>query len=178
MDVSLHRHIFSNLNSYNKLNSKSIKLDLKLDLVLGFKICQILIPHHFTTMQMKITLSKTAYNSKCFVLLFVASTDLRAANYIGHGKQCDREGYFISRKVVVLIAAVYVCSLVVTGLLVFYFVPRSSSSKLQASDTNLTSSFRVRPQVTLPQQKTPSSNRLPTHIIPSHYRSEAIFLCF
>jgi hypothetical protein len=117
-------------------------------------------------------------NSKCLVLFFTATTDLRAANCIGHGKQCSREGYFISHKAVVLIAVVYVCSLVVTGLLVFYFVPRSSSSELQASDTNLTRSIRVRPQVTLPQQKTPSSNRLPTHIIPTHYRLDVILLCF
>jgi hypothetical protein len=77
-----------------------------------------------------------------------------------------------------LIAVVYVCSLVVTGLLVFYCVPHSSSSKLQASDTNLIRSFRMRPQETLLHRKAHSSSRLPTHIIPTHYRSETIFLCF
>jgi hypothetical protein len=107
-----------------------------------------------------------------------ATTDLQAANCIDYGKQCSRKGYFISRKAAVLITVVYICSLVVTGLLVFYCVPRSNSSKLQSSDTNLARSFRMKPQVTLPHQKTHSSNRLPTHTIPTHYRSETIFLCF
>ncbi|PNF34108.1 Aminopeptidase N [Cryptotermes secundus] len=103
-----------------------------------------------------------------------ATTDLQAANCIDYGKQCSRKGYFISRKAAVLIAVVYICSLVLTGLLVFYCVPRSSSSKLQASDTNLARTFRMRPQVTLPYQKTHSSNRLTTHTIPTHYRIQLV----
>jgi hypothetical protein len=155
-----------------------MKLIIYFYLVLGFRICQDLPLRHFIFPQMIIILNKNVYSSKCLVLTLAATTDRQAAICIDHGKQCSRKGYFISREAAVLIAVVYVCSLVVTGLLVFYCVPRLSSSKLQASDTNLTRSFRMRPQVTLPHQKTPSSNRLPTHIIPTHYRSEAIFLCF
>ena len=111
------------------------------------------------------------------MLTLAATTDLQAANYADHGKWRGNRGYFVSRKAVVLLSVAYVCSLVVTGLLVFYCVPRTSVTKLTATDTNL-DSFRTRTQVTLSNYKTRSSNRLPTHIIPTNYRSVVKLSCF
>lgn len=98
-----------------------------------------------------------------------ATTDLQAGNCADHGKWRGRRGYFVSRRGVMLLSVAYLCSLVVTGLLVFYCVPQSSSTKLTAKDTNL-DSFKTRPQETQSNYKTRSSNRLPTHIIPTQYR--------
>jgi hypothetical protein len=104
-------------------------------------------------------------------MTLAAITDLQAANFADHGKWRGRKGYFISRTTAVFIALFCVCSHVVIGLLVFYCVPRCSSSQLHAADMNLGPPGTGN-QVTLPGHKTFSSNRLPIHILPTHYRSE------
>lgn len=98
-----------------------------------------------------------------------ATTDLQAANCADHGKWRGSRGYFVSRKAVVLLLMAYVCSLVATGLLVFYCLPRFGSTQLTATDANV-DSIETTSQATPAKYKTSSSNRLPTHIIPTHYR--------
>jgi len=109
-------------------------------------------------------------NVKCARILKLAgTTDLQAANCADHGKWRGSRGYFVSRKTVVLLLIVYVCSLVATGLLVYYCVPRYSSNQPTATDTNV-ASIGTTSRGTLSNYKARSSNRLPTHIIPTHYR--------
>jgi len=103
------------------------------------------------------------------LLMLAATTDLQTANCIDHCKLSSRKGYFISCSTAVLMAVFYVCSLVVTGLLVFYCVPRSSSLQLEGEDMSLRS-LTTRRNMIMPHHKTRNSNRLPTHIIPTHYR--------
>jgi len=103
------------------------------------------------------------------ILKLAGTTDLQAANCADHGKWRGSRGYFVSRKAVVLLLIAYVCSLVATGLLVYYCVPRFSSTRPTATDTNV-ESIRTTSRVTLPSYRTRSSNRLPTYIIPTHYR--------
>ncbi|XP_021919195.1 aminopeptidase N-like isoform X1 [Zootermopsis nevadensis] len=102
-----------------------------------------------------------------------AITDLQAANFVDHGKWRGRKGYFISRNVAVFIAFVCVCTHVVTGLVVFYCLPRYVSSQLEAADMNLRP-LGTGNHVTPPSHKALSSNRLPTHVIPTHYRIQLV----
>lgn len=108
-------------------------------------------------------------------MALAAITDLQAANFVDHGKWRGRKGYFISRNVAVFIAFVCVCTHVVTGLVVFYCLPRYVSSQLEAADMNLRP-LGTGNHVTPPSHKALSSNRLPTHVIPTHYRSEVKLL--
>jgi hypothetical protein len=121
--------------------------------------------------EVELPLKKSAkFSATCDRILKLAgTTDLQAANCADRGKWRGSRGFFVSRKAVVLLLIVYVCSLVATGLLVYYCMPRFSCTQPAATDTNV-ESMRTTSQVTLSNYETRSSNRLPTNIIPTHYR--------
>jgi hypothetical protein len=110
-------------------------------------------------------------------MTLAATNDLQAGNFVDHGRWRGRKGYFISRTTVVFIALVCVCSHVVTGLLVFYCAPGCSSCQLRAADMKI-GPLGTGNQVTPPSHKTRSNNRLPTHVLPTDYRSEVVLLFF
>ncbi|XP_069682405.1 aminopeptidase N-like isoform X1 [Periplaneta americana] len=102
-----------------------------------------------------------------------ATTALQEANCVDYSTRHSRKGYFINRKSAALMAVVYIISLVVTGLLVFYCVPQSNCTTPQTEDGAPVPVNRSH-HVTSIQPKIRSSNRLPNHIIPTHYRIQLV----
>ncbi|PSN50126.1 Aminopeptidase N [Blattella germanica] len=81
--------------------------------------------------------------------------------------QEERKGYLVTRGVALVMAALYLGSLILTGLLVFYFAPRPAATL--SRNTNIVPLRRPFSNTT-PSPVPPRSNRLPTHVVPTHYR--------